>query len=91
VLVGRIRKATSRSSSTAKPAISCSTRVSAQDFFEVDPARHASALGEDGLAAYRDAVAARRDGDSFAARYSRERLAISTVTSTRRSGCSVGT
>ena len=47
-----------------------------QDFFEVDPVRYASALGEDGLAAYRDAVAARRDGDSFAVRYARERLAI---------------
>jgi hypothetical protein len=47
-----------------------------QDFFEVDPVRYASALGEDGLAAYRDAVSARRDGDSFAVRYARERLAI---------------
>lgn len=47
-----------------------------QDFFEVDPVRYASALGEDGLAAYREAVAARPDGDSFAARYARERLAI---------------
>jgi hypothetical protein len=47
-----------------------------QDFFEVDPVRYASALGEAGLAAYRDAVGARRDGDSFAARYARERLAI---------------
>jgi len=47
-----------------------------QDFFEVDPVRHASALGEAGLAAYRDAVGARRDGDAFAVRYARERLAI---------------
>ena len=47
-----------------------------QDFFEVDPVRYASALGEVGLAAYRDAVGARRDGDSFAVRYARERLAI---------------
>jgi len=47
-----------------------------QDFFEVDPVRYASALGEAGLTAYRDAVAARRDGESFAVRYSRERLAI---------------
>jgi hypothetical protein len=47
-----------------------------QDFFEVDPVRYASALGEAGLAAYRDAVGARRDGDSFAVRYARERLAI---------------
>src|SRR5215212_4936673 len=47
-----------------------------QDFFEVDPVRYASALGETGLAAYRDAIDARRDGDSFAVRYARERLAI---------------
>ena len=47
-----------------------------QDFFEVDPVRYASALGEAGLAAYRDAVGARRDGDSFAVRYARERLVI---------------
>jgi hypothetical protein len=47
-----------------------------QDFFEVDPVRYASALGDAGLAAYRDAVDARRDGDSFAVRYARERLAI---------------
>src|SRR5215218_5019913 len=47
-----------------------------QDFFEVDPVRYASALGETGLAAYRDAVDARRGGDSFVVRYARERLAI---------------
>src|SRR4051812_36978208 len=47
-----------------------------QDFFEVDPVRYASALGDAGLAAYRDAVDARRDGDSFAFRYACERLAI---------------
>src|SRR5215211_3048046 len=47
-----------------------------QDFFEVDPVRYASALGDTGLAAYRDAVGARRDGDAFAVRYARERLAI---------------
>jgi hypothetical protein len=47
-----------------------------QDFFEVDPVRYASALGEAGLAAYRHAVDARRDGDSFAVRYARERLAM---------------
>src|SRR3954447_3740097 len=46
-----------------------------QDFFEVDPVRYASALGEAGLAAYRDAVGARRDRDSFAVQYARERLA----------------
>src|SRR3954451_13324786 len=47
-----------------------------QDFFEVDPVRYESALGEAGLAAYRDAVDLRRDGGSFAVRYARERLAI---------------
>jgi hypothetical protein len=47
-----------------------------QDVFEIDPVRYASALGEIGLAAYRDAVDARRGGDSFAVRYARERLAI---------------
>lgn len=47
-----------------------------QDFFEVDPVRYASALGEEGVDAYRDAVAACRDGDSFAVRYARERLAL---------------
>src|SRR3954453_16622186 len=47
-----------------------------QDFFEVDPVRYASALGETGRAAYRDAVDARRGGDSSAVRYARERLAI---------------
>src|SRR5215210_716453 len=51
-------------------------RFDDQDFFEVDPVRYASALGEAGLAAYRDAVGARRGGDSFAVRYARERLAI---------------
>jgi hypothetical protein len=51
-------------------------RFDDQDFFEVDPVRYASALGEEGLAAYRDAVTARRDGDSFAVRYAHERLAI---------------
>jgi hypothetical protein len=47
-----------------------------QDFFEVDPVPYASALGDNGLAAYCDAVDARRDGAAFAVRYARERLAI---------------
>jgi hypothetical protein len=47
-----------------------------QDFFEVDPLRYARALGERGLAAYREAVASHQSADSFAARYARERLAI---------------
>jgi ABC-type amino acid transport substrate-binding protein len=40
-----------------------------QDLFEIDPVRYASALGEAGLPAYRDAVDARRDHESFAVRY----------------------
>ena len=51
-------------------------RFADQDFFEVDPVRYAGALGEDGLAAYRQAVAAHQGADSFAVRYARERLAI---------------
>ena len=38
------------------------------------PGSLARALGEPGLAGYRDAVTARRDGDSFAVRHARERL-----------------
>src|SRR3954451_6488878 len=45
--------------------------VGDQDFFELDPVRYASALGETGLGAYRDAVDARRACDSFAVRYVR--------------------
>ncbi len=49
-----------------------------QDFFEVDPVRHAGALGEMGLAAYRRDVRQRREAgdDSFAAQYATERLAV---------------
>ena len=49
-----------------------------QDFFEVDPVRYASALGELGLAAYRREVRQRQEmGDhSFAAKYATERLAV---------------
>ena len=47
-----------------------------QDFFEVDPVRYAGALGDAGLAAYRGAVDARGEGDSFAVSYARERLAV---------------
>lgn len=49
-----------------------------QDFFEVDPVRYASALGELGLAAYRREIRQRRQAgdDSFAAKYATERLAI---------------
>ncbi len=47
-----------------------------QDFFEVDPVRYANALGEDGLAAYREAVGSRAGGRSFAVRYAHERLAV---------------
>ena len=51
-------------------------RFDDQDFFEVDPVRYASALGDVGIAAYRKAVATHESEDSFAARYARERLAI---------------
>ncbi len=50
-----------------------------QDFFEVDPVRYADALGEPGLMAYRREVDQRVEagsGDSFAAAYAQERLAI---------------
>jgi hypothetical protein len=48
-----------------------------QDFFEVDPVRYASALGDKGLAVYRREVVARSEGaDRFASRYAAERLAI---------------
>lgn len=54
-------------------------RFDDQDFFEVDPVRYANALGELGLAAYRREVKGRLeagDGDSFAAKYTQERLAV---------------
>jgi hypothetical protein len=47
-----------------------------QDVFELDPVRYADALGEEGLAAYRQAIEELDDGDSFAARHARERLAV---------------
>lgn len=54
-------------------------RFDDQDFFEVDPVRYAAALGELGLAAYRREVGQRVEaggGDSFAATYAQERLAV---------------
>lgn len=51
-------------------------RFADQDLFEVDPVRYVRALGTDGLAAYRQAVAEHRGADSFAVGYVRERLAI---------------
>ena len=51
-------------------------RCQDQDFFEVDPVRYATALGESGLAAYRKKLAARDAEGSFAVRWSRERLAV---------------
>jgi hypothetical protein len=54
-------------------------RFDDQDFFEVDPVRYANALGEFGLAAYRREVKQRVEaggGDSFAATYAQERLAV---------------
>jgi hypothetical protein len=48
-----------------------------QDFFEVDPVRYASALGERGLPLYRRAIERREDGERvFAVRWARERLAV---------------
>jgi len=47
-----------------------------QDFFEIDPVRYATALGEPGLAAYRQAIARRDSEQSFAVRWARERLAV---------------
>jgi hypothetical protein len=51
-------------------------RFTDQDFLEVDPVRYAAALGDAGLAAYRNAVAEQEHEDSFAARHARERLAV---------------
>ena len=51
-------------------------RFTEQDFFEADPVRYRAALCEQGIAAYRKAVAAQPNHDTFAARYARERLAI---------------
>ena len=47
-----------------------------QDLFEVDPVRYQHALGDAGLTAYRQAVAARDHEDTFAVQYVRERLAV---------------
>jgi hypothetical protein len=47
-----------------------------QDFFEPDPVRYRTALGEKGMTEYRSLLAAQDDGDTFAARYARERLAV---------------
>lgn len=49
-----------------------------QDFFEIDPVRYRAALGENGLAAYRQAIEQRHaDGSElFAVRWARERLAV---------------
>ena len=51
-------------------------RFGDQDFFEVDPVRYATALGEEGMAVYRDAIEQIDDAGSFALRYVRERLAV---------------
>lgn len=49
-----------------------------QDFFEVDPVRYRNALGQSGLAAYREAIEQRyaKGSELFAVRYARERLAV---------------
>lgn len=51
-------------------------RSADQDFFEVDPVRYQKRLGEEGLAAYREAIETIDDAGSFAVRYARERLAV---------------
>jgi hypothetical protein len=51
-------------------------RFADQDFFEADPVRYRAALGEVGLAEFRSLLAAQKDQAGFAARYSRERLAV---------------
>jgi len=51
-------------------------RFADQDFFEVDPVRYANALGDEGMAAYRQAIDAIDDAGSFAVRHARERLAV---------------
>ena len=51
-------------------------RFADQDFFEVDPVRYQKGLGEEGLAAYREAIETIDDAGSFAVRYARERLAV---------------
>ncbi len=51
-------------------------RFGDQDFFEVDPVRYATALGEEGMARYRDAIGQVDDAGSFALRYVHERLAV---------------
>lgn len=48
-----------------------------QDFFELDPVRYATALGDKGIATYRREVDKRTtDPAEFAARYAAERLAV---------------
>ncbi|HET9074862.1 MAG TPA: hypothetical protein VFN48_09800 [Solirubrobacteraceae bacterium] len=52
-------------------------RFTEQDYFEADPVRYRTALGEHGLASYRALLAEQDDhDDSFAVRYARQRLAV---------------
>lgn len=51
-------------------------RFKDQDFFDPDPVRYATALGERGLATYRKAIDDAVAQDSFAARHARQRLAV---------------
>lgn len=51
-------------------------RFADQDFFEVDPVRYATALGEKGMAAYRAAVDQIDDAGAYGIHYVRERLAV---------------
>jgi hypothetical protein len=47
-----------------------------QDYFELDPARYATALGNEGMAVYRTALDRVDNPGSYAVRYVRERLAV---------------
>jgi hypothetical protein len=51
-------------------------RFGDQDYFEIDPVRYATALGEEGMAAYRSALEQIDDAGSFGLQYVRERLAV---------------
>lgn len=51
-------------------------RFKDQDFFEADPVRYRKALGDQGVAAFRHAVAGYEGAETFAVRHARERLAV---------------
>jgi hypothetical protein len=51
-------------------------RFADQDWFDIDPVRYRTALGEAGMVAYRDAIDQIDDAGSFGVVYVRERLAV---------------